>query len=358
MEISDGSLATVKLVCRYWRQTATEAKRSEIHVVATAAHNSTCQPEKHGKSKREKWAHPADPDHKLKEDQKVTVNDFEAMKVLGKGHAGKVMLVRHKATFDLFALKVITKKRALTEPELQRTLTERAVLKRMATGGRNPFVVKLWWSFHDHDHLFLITDYCSGGDLATQLARWGRLGRHRARFYAAEIVEGVESLHENGIIHRDLKPENILIGSDGHIVLTDFGLSKQFPRRSNTAVLPDEHPNDGAETTNTLCGTAEYLAPEVIQGHPYSFEVDWWSFGTMLYKMLTGTVRIPLLILKTTSVNLPVQTPFWADNRSDMYSRVLQDVLQFPEDRLMDRDTKRFIRAVNIPRWFVPPPDH
>ena len=266
---------------------------------------------------RKKRAHSVDPNRELKKrSKKVAVDDFEMMRVLGKGCAGKVLLVRHKPTSDLFALKAITKRHVLAHQELQHTLTEQAVLKRMAAEGKDPFVVKLWWSFHDREHLFLVMDFHPGGDLATQLARWGRLGRDRARFYAAEIVEGVEGLHKNGVIYRDLKPENVLIGSDGHIVLTDFGLSKEFPRRSNATTapptpngtrgeffangapqspntekdLPNGIPGAGTETTSTFCGTAEYLAPEVIQGLPYSFEVDWWSFGTMLYEMLTGIV--------------------------------------------------------------------
>ncbi|KIJ29653.1 hypothetical protein M422DRAFT_188089, partial [Sphaerobolus stellatus SS14] len=249
--------------------------------------------------------------------RKVVVDDFEMMRVLGKGCAGKVLLVRHKASASLYALKAITKRHVLAHQELQHTLTEQAVLKRMAHEAKDPFVVKLWWSFHDKENLFLVMDFHPGGDLATQLARWGRLGRDRARFYAAEIVEGVGGLHAAGVVYRDLKPENILIGADGHIVLTDFGLSKEFPR-----------PNNALDVTSTFCGTAEYLAPEVIQGLPYSYEVDWWSFGTMLYEMLTGI------------------TPFWANNHSDMYVRVLQDELQFPDDKAMDQDTKSLIRGL------------
>ncbi|KAG1800449.1 uncharacterized protein HD556DRAFT_1230269 [Suillus plorans] len=306
----------------------------------------------------------ADPNKELKKrsKRKVVIDDFEMMRVLGKGCAGKVLLVKHKTSSDLYALKAITKRHVLAHQELQHTLTEQAVLKRMAAESKDPFVVKLWWSFHDKENLFLVMDFHPGGDLATQLARWGRLGRDRARFYAAEIVEGVEGLHAAGVIYRDLKPENILIGADGHIVLTDFGLSKEFPRRVAATTAPptptrgEFYSAPGSEpatppwmkgeksqdvvmgwhgqtvgpmdATTTFCGTAEYLAPEVIQGLPYSYEVDWWSFGTMLYEMLTGI------------------TPFWANNHSDMYVRVLQDELQFPEDRAIDQDTKSLIRGL------------
>ncbi|KAF8131552.1 hypothetical protein EV363DRAFT_1583811 [Boletus edulis] len=337
---------------------------------------------------RKKRSQSNDPSRKKKTQRKVAIDDFEMMRVLGKGCAGKVLLVRQKTSSELYALKAITKRHVLAHQELQHTLTEQAVLKRMAKEAKDPFVVKLWWSFHDKENLFLVMvnqrpfytaiecnatnavpfqfsqDFHPGGDLATQLARWGRLGRDRARFYAAEIVEGVEGLHMAGVIYRDLKPENILIGADGHIVLTDFGLSKEFPRRATPATAPPTPsgtrgefitgvggepatppwmkgekgpdmstgwPAQGAvppDTTTTFCGTAEYLAPEVIQGLPYSYEVDWWSFGTMLYEMLTGI------------------TPFWANNHSDMYVRVLQDELQFPEDRAMDQDTKSLIRGL------------
>jgi serum/glucocorticoid-regulated kinase 2 len=164
-----------------------------------------------------------------------------------------------------------------------------------------------------------VLDFHPGGDLATQLARWGRLGRDRTRFYSAEIAEGLTGLHEAGVIYRDLKPENVLIGADGHVVLTDFGLSKQFdrPARRSTDLTASMGPigegelalptdraswmpagrsyssppeSSRRDTCTTFCGTAEYLAPEVLLGEPYSYECDAWSFGTMLYEMLTGMV--------------------------------------------------------------------
>ncbi|KAG5642392.1 hypothetical protein DXG03_002850 [Asterophora parasitica] len=278
------------------------------------------------RSKRKKRSQSTVPKEPKKSQRKVVIDDFEMMRVLGKGCAGKVLLVRQKTSSELYALKAITKRHVLAHQELQHTLTEQAVLKRMAAESKDPFVVKLWWSFHDKENLFLVMDFHPGGDLATQLARWGRLGRDRARFYAAEIVEGCEGLHAAGVIYRDLKPENILIGADGHIVLTDFGLSKEFSRQvTQAAASTTSGPRNGEfyssvpgtpqptsppwmkidvsgelangwpgqpaghnDSTSTFCGTAEYLAPEVIQGLPYSYEVDWWSFGTMLYEMLTG----------------------------------------------------------------------
>ena len=295
-KISKKSLATVNLVCRYWCQTVIGVKQLRALITTTAAPEFECRLERDDKAPRagrEKQTHNPDPNQEPKKwPKKVTGGDFETVRALGEGCAGRVLLVRLKDTSDLFALKAITKKRALARQELQHALTEQAVLKRMTTEGGSPFILKLWWSFHDHDHLFLAMDFLPGGDLATHLARWGRLGRDRTRLYAAEIVEGVESLHKNGIVYRDLQPENVLIGSDGHIVLTDFGLSKELPRGQNPEKDPqNQFPSTGTETTNTFCGTAEYIAPEVIQGLPYSFEVDWWSFGTMLYEMLTGIVR-------------------------------------------------------------------
>jgi len=191
----------------------------------------------------------------------------------------------------------------------------------MADEGTNPFVINLWRSFQDEDNLYLLMDFHPGGDLRTLLERQRILSRNQSRFYASEIVDGVACLHSAGIIHRNLKPEHILINKDGHIVICGFGKSKEFQRS------PIQPATTGT-TANALCGTAEYFAPEVIKGLPYTHEVDWWCLGIILYEMLMG-IR-----------------PFDADNMSDMFVRILQDEVQLPEDHVMDQHTKDFIQGL------------
>ncbi|GAA5899407.1 hypothetical protein JCM8208_001638 [Rhodotorula glutinis] len=285
----------------------------------------------------------------------VTLESFDILRVLGKGCAGKVLLVRKKGTDELFALKAITKRHVLAHRELAHTRTEQAILKKCAQDESFPFIVKLHYSFVDVDTLYLALDFHPGGDLATQLARWGRLGRDRTRFYICEIIDGVASLHRAGIIYRDLKPENILISATGHIVLTDFGLSKSFdstiePR--NGLPQPRWHPVRAASTppavlaylhefalatpetspyfTSTFCGTSEYLAPEVLLGEAYTFSADWFSAGTLLYEMLAGIV------------------PFYAEDHATMYRRVLHDELRFDGSArgCFDDDTMLLVRGM------------
>ncbi|CAG8501211.1 6054_t:CDS:2 [Diversispora eburnea] len=229
---------------------------------------------------------------------KSTIDDYELIKVLGKGCMGKVFLSREKTTNKLYALKAISKEWVVFRQEIEHTKTERDILAAVATI-THPFIIRLRESFQDSNRLFLVLDYYPGGDIATQLAKWHKFDEERCLFYAAEIILGIEELHRLGIVYRDLKPENILIGRDGHIVLTDFGLSKQF--------------KPSWQKTNTFCGTAEYLAPEIIRAEDYSYPVDWWSLGTLLYEMMTGI------------------TPFWAEDQNRMYHRVLEDELEFPE---------------------------
>ncbi|KAG0171766.1 hypothetical protein DFQ30_000449 [Apophysomyces sp. BC1015] len=226
----------------------------------------------------------------------VSLDDFELLKVLGKGCMGKVLLVRSTRDRQLYALKAIKKDWVIQKNEVMHTRAERDILARLRD---QPFLIKLHYAFQTPLQLYLVLDYHGGGDIATQMSICTTFSEERTRFYAAEILHGLSVLHSHGIIYRDLKPENILIGRDGHIVLTDFGLSKVFTVGEN-------------DVTHTFCGTAEYLAPEVFLGEPYTYAVDYWSFGTLLYEMLAGI------------------TPFWADKHVDMFQRVLEDPLEFP----------------------------
>ncbi|KAI9023521.1 kinase-like domain-containing protein [Phycomyces nitens] len=240
------------------------------------------------------------------------LDNLEMVKVLGKGCMGKVFLVRSRTTQELRALKSIVKDLVIEQREITHTLAEREILATVAAID-HPFLAKLHASFQDEHRLYLITDYYCGGDLATQMSTCYTFTPERVLFYAAEIIEGIGELHRLGVLYRDLKPENILLTQQGHIVLTDFGLSKWLTKEEDQA-------------TQTFCGTAEYLAPELLLGDVYSFGIDYWSYGTIIYEMLTGI------------------TPFWADNHSEMYRRILEEPLEFPTD--IDYDTAEFLAAL------------
>lgn len=241
------------------------------------------------------------------------LDHLEMIKVLGKGCMGKVLLVRSRRTKELYALKSIIKEHVIEQREITHTLDERNILAKLSEID-HPYLAKLHTSFQDEHRLYLLTNYYCGGDLATHMAKLYSFPKECALFYAAEIIDGIGELHRLGVLYRDLKPENILLTGDGHIILTDFGLSKWLDASENYS-------------TQTFCGTAEYLAPEVLLGESYSFGIDHWSFGTILYEMLAGI------------------TPFWADNHADMYRRVLEDPLEFPAD-IFDYETAEFISDI------------
>ncbi|KAI9264219.1 kinase-like domain-containing protein [Phascolomyces articulosus] len=248
--------------------------------------------------------------------------NLEMIKVLGKGCMGKVFLVRSRTSHELYALKSIVKELVIEQREITHTLAERDILATLS-GMDHPFLAKLHASFQDMHRLYLVTDYYCGGDLATQMSTCSTFSKERTLFYAAEIIDGMGELHRLGVLYRDLKPENILLTADGHVLLTDFGLSKWLMTLTQD---DDEQQPLEERVTQTFCGTAEYLAPEALLGEPYSFGIDHWAYGTILYEMLAGI------------------TPFWADNHSEMYRRVLQDPLEFPPDT--DFETAEFLSAL------------
>lgn len=202
---------------------------------------------------------------------KIKKEDFTKLKVLGRGTFGKVLLVRNNNTGALYAMKILKKDQIKQQKQEIHTRTERQILEKM----EHPFIVKLYYAFQDEVSLFLVTEFVQGGELFYHLRREQYFTLERAQFYAAELVLALEYIHKNNWIYRDLKPENVLLAKDGHIKLTDFGLSKIMRENQNSRAF-------------TICGTPDYLAPEVLSDKGYDKTVDWWSLGVLLYEMLAG----------------------------------------------------------------------
>jgi len=215
-------------------------------------------------------------------------NDFEYLKVIGRGSFGKVLLARHKNEGKFYAVKILQKKSITKRNEQKHIMAERNVLLKNL---EHPFLVGLHYSFQTPEKLYFVLDYVNGGELFFHLQRERTFTEARARFYAAEIASAVGYMHSLNIIYRDLKPENILLDCDGHIKLTDFGLCKEGI--------------DSNQTTTTFCGTPEYLAPEILKKQPYTKAVDWWCLGAVLYEML---------------YSLP---PFYSQDTKEMYENIL-----------------------------------
>uniref|UniRef100_A0A673V346 non-specific serine/threonine protein kinase n=1 Tax=Suricata suricatta TaxID=37032 RepID=A0A673V346_SURSU len=226
---------------------------------------------------------------------RVTMNEFEYLKLLGKGTFGKVILVKEKATGRYYAMKILKKEVIVAKDEVAHTLTENRVLQN----SRHPFLTALKYSFQTHDRLCFVMEYANGGELFFHLSRERVFPEDRARFYGAEIVSALDYLHsEKNVVYRDLKLENLMLDKDGHIKITDFGLCKEGIK-------------DGA-TMKTFCGTPEYLAPEVLEDNDYGRAVDWWGLGVVMYEMLCGRL------------------PFYNQDHEKLFELILMEELRFP----------------------------
>lgn len=234
----------------------------------------------------------------------LKIEDFDLLKVVGKGSFGKVMQVKKKDTRRIYALKTIRKAHIISRSEVAHTLAERSVLAQI----NNPFIVPLKFTFQSPEKLYFVLAFVNGGELFHHLQKEQRFDINRSRFYTAELLCALECLHGFNVIYRDLKPENILIDYSGHIALCDFGLCKLD--------MKDE------DRTNTFCGTPEYLAPELLLGQGYTKTVDWWTLGVLLYEMLTG---------------LP---PFYDENTNEMYRKILSEPLHFPGPEIVPPSAK------------------
>ncbi|XP_056331721.1 microtubule-associated serine/threonine-protein kinase 3 isoform X2 [Danio aesculapii] len=241
--------------------------------------------------------------------RKPLERDFETIKLISNGAYGAVYLVRHHETRQRFAMKKINRQNLILRNQIQQVFVERDIL----TFAENPFVVSMYCSFETRRHLCMVMEYVEGGDCANLLKNMGPLPVDMARMYFAETVLALEYLHNYGIVHRDLKPDNLLITSMGHIKLTDFGLSKIGLMNMTTNLYEEHMEKDTREFIDKqLCGTPEYIAPEVILRQGYGKPVDWWAMGIILYEFLVGCV------------------PFFGDTPEELFGQVVSDEIEWP----------------------------
>ncbi|XP_069674587.1 putative protein kinase C delta type homolog isoform X6 [Periplaneta americana] len=233
--------------------------------------------------------------------RKYAVEDFQFLKVLGKGSFGKVLLAELKGTECYYAVKCLKKDVVLEDDDVECTLIERKVL---ALGTKHPYLCHLFCTFQTESHLFFVMEYLNGGDLMFHIQQSGRFQEPRAKFYGAEIVSGLKFLHKKGVVYRDLKLDNILLDFDGHVRIADFGMCKLQIYLDRTA--------------DTFCGTPDYMAPEIIKGLKYNQSVDWWSFGILLYEMLIG------------------QSPFSGCDEDELFWSICNEQPHFP--RFLSRE--------------------
>ena len=241
----------------------------------------------------------------------VGVDDFKVIKVIGRGRYGKVCLVQFKQTNELFAMKSLKKDVLLDEDQVESTLLEKKILQSI----NYPFLVGMVFCFQTEERVYFILPFVRGGELFQLLRKNKYFPEERVKFYEAIIGLALEYLHKSGIVYRDIKPENILLDEDGYLKLIDFGMAK---------ILKD------GEKTNSLCGTAEYLAPEIITGEGHNRMADWWSYGTLIYEMFFG---IP---------------PFFSQNVEKMYEFITKSELKFPKKFNVSDDVKDFLSKLLI----------
>ncbi|KAJ3282268.1 camp-dependent protein kinase catalytic subunit [Rhizoclosmatium sp. JEL0117] len=241
--------------------------------------------------------------------KEFNIGDFTIKKTVGTGSFGRVHLVKLNNTGTYFALKALRKSDVIKMHQVEHILNEKSILAVLDF----PFLVGMLASFQDPGHLYFVLEYIQGGELFSYLRRSGRFENNVAKFYAAEVCAAFEYLHARHIVYRDLKPENLLIDAKGNIKITDFGFAK---------IIKDDQ-------TWTLCGTPDYLAPEIIKAKGYGKSVDWWALGILIYEMIAGF------------------PPFSDDDNIRLFEKITACKLRFPEG--FDKKAKDLCKCLLTP---------
>lgn len=244
----------------------------------------------------------------------ITFTDLERVRTLGTGAFGRVILLKHANTHKFYAMKVLEKEKIVKMKQIDHTLYEKRILEAI----RFPFTVSMEFSFKDNSYIYFIMPFVPGGEMFTHLRKMGKFEEPISKFYASQVILALEYLHYLNLVYRDLKPENIMIDKNGYLKITDFGFCKVLQGR-----------------TWTLCGTPEYLAPELILSKGYGFSVDWWSFGVLLYEMNAG------------------YPPFYANEPMKTYEKIVSGKYRCPSSFNGDlRDLVRNTLQVDISKRF------
>ncbi|XP_037748697.1 rho-associated protein kinase 1 isoform X2 [Chelonia mydas] len=248
-------------------------------------------------------------------DLRMKAEDYEVVKVIGRGAFGEVQLVRHKSSRKVYAMKLLSKFEMIKRSDSAFFWEERDIM----AFANSPWVVQLFYAFQDDRYLYMVMEYMPGGDLVNLMSNYD-VPEKWARFYTAEVVLALDAIHSMGFIHRDVKPDNMLLDKAGHLKLADFGTCMKMNK-------------EGMVRCDTAVGTPDYISPEVLKSQGgdgyYGRECDWWSVGVFLYEMLVG------------------DTPFYADSLVGTYSKIMnhKNSLTFPDDNDISKDAKNLICA-------------
>lgn len=240
-------------------------------------------------------------------ERRYRLEDFEMLKTIGTGTFGRVLLCKDKVTGSYHAMKILDIIDVIRLKQIEHVKNEKSILQKVD----HPFIIEMSWSYHDDTSLYMLFEYVCGGELFTYLRNAGRFSSATGSFYAAQIVLALEYLHKMHVVYRDLKPENLLLDREGFLKITDFGFAKKLHDR-----------------TWTLCGTPEYLAPEIIQSKGHNKAVDWWALGILIYEMLAGF------------------PPFFDDNPFAIYEKILAGKIDWP--RHIDPVAKDLIKKLLV----------